>query len=141
MPSTTQGQSSTDVPSFPRLEREYDENPARFLIHRIRVDAGDGTNGQLIFARIRGIDSLELANAWAAVERRLAAEYDVVPFDEPREDVLEALQERRDELADSPDDPVYWADRHIPDKVVRFVDDDGDERDRSTFTSQRRRRV
>lgn len=97
MPSTHQAAADREVPPFPRIEREHGENPARFLVESIEPDADHGTSGELILARIEGIESLDLAHAWEAVERALAREdY----LDEPRERVLDALEERQDALAD-----------------------------------------
>lgn len=95
MPSPHQASSDREVPPFPRIEREHNENPARFLLETIETDDNHGTSGALILARIDGIESLDLAHAWEAVERALAREdY----LDEPREFVLDALAERQDAL-------------------------------------------
>ncbi|MFC4550076.1 MULTISPECIES: hypothetical protein [Halorussus] len=73
-----------------RLKRKLGENPARFLDHDL-VEHGSGhtdhTLQRLVFARIRGIDRLEVVNAWIAVERKLDRG--------PRSRVIDLLEERR----------------------------------------------
>mgnify|MGYP006280375495 FL=1 len=81
--------AATPDPS-PELSERYGENPARFLQEDIHADSGAGTSGELIFARIRGIESISLARYWVAMERRLASINDR----EPRERVLHALAQR-----------------------------------------------
>jgi len=97
MPSTHQAAADRDIPPFPRIKREHGENPARFLVESIEPDADHSTNGELILARIDGIESYDLAHAWEAVERALARDdY----HEDPRERVLDALEKRQDALAD-----------------------------------------
>ena len=69
-----------DRARFPDLEADVGEDPARVL---------DGADKALVLARIRGIDYLDVLDAWLAVERRL--------FD-GRSAVIEALESRREEL-------------------------------------------
>ncbi|MDB2286674.1 hypothetical protein PM038_15670 [Halorubrum ezzemoulense] len=96
MPATNQhNEQATEVPNLNAKESaRLGENPARFLVEEIDIDTGAGTTGELIVARIRGIATRELVNYWEGVERWLARREDR----EPRDDVLEALQERREEL-------------------------------------------
>jgi hypothetical protein len=98
MPATSQhNEQAAALPELNAAESDrLGENPARFLVEEIAADTGDGTTGELIFARIRGIATTELVDYWEGVERWLAMRADR----EPREDVLEALAERREELAE-----------------------------------------
>lgn len=132
MVSTAQGGSSRTTPTFIRIEREHNENPARFLVEDLTVDAGDGTSGELILARIRGIDSLDLVHAWEAVERNLANGENALR-DEPRERVLDALEERRETLEEIGDRPERNTrrdddlDSEAVQSVAVLVDEDGNE--------------
>ncbi|MYL15686.1 hypothetical protein [Halorubrum distributum] len=101
MPATAQhNEQATEVPNLNAEESaRLGENPARFLVEEIDIDTGAGTSGELIVARIRGIATRELVNYWEGVERWLARREDR----EPRDDVLEALQERREELEEQGD--------------------------------------
>lgn len=96
MPATGQHNeqaSATPNPS-PELSAEHGENPARFLVEDVRIDHGDGTSGELLFARIRGIETVALVRYWAAMERRLASMNDR----DPRERVIQALAQRERHL-------------------------------------------
>jgi hypothetical protein len=101
MPAT--GQHNETGGTAPDLNAEESdrlgENPARFLVEEIDIDTGAGTTGELIVARIRGIATRELVDYWEGVERWLARREER----EPREDVLEALQERREVLDEQGD--------------------------------------
>lgn len=101
MPAT--GQHNETGGTVPDLNAEESdrlgENPARFLVEEIDIDTGAGTTGELIVARIRGIATRELVDYWEGVERWLARREER----EPREDVLEALQERREVLDEQGD--------------------------------------
>jgi len=81
--------AETPDPS-PELSAEHGENPARFLQEPIQIDVGDGTTGELMFARIRGIETIALVRYWVAMERRLAS----IEGRDPRERVLQALAQR-----------------------------------------------
>ncbi|GAA0539821.1 hypothetical protein ABNG02_15610 [Halorubrum ejinorense] len=96
MPATAQhNEQATTVPNLNAEESgRLGENPARFLVEEIDIDTGAGTSGELIFARIRGIATRGLVDYWEGVERWLARREGRAP----REDVLDALQERREEL-------------------------------------------
>ena len=77
MPSEhTSGTTTSDRPTFPRLEAEIGEDPARFL-------ATDMSPWPIL----RGIDSRERATAWLAVARQLDADDRVL-------DALETTVER-----------------------------------------------
>src|SRR6056297_1411750 len=96
MPATAQHNEQaghTPDPS-PELSDEHGENPARFLQEDIAIDSGDGTPGELMFARIRGIETIALVRYWVAMERRLAAMEDR----NPRDRVIRALAERERQL-------------------------------------------
>ena len=92
MPATGQhNEQAAETPDpSPELSDEHGENPARFLQEDIHADSGAGTSGELMFARIRGIESVLLVRYWVAMERRLASINDR----EPRERVLHALAQR-----------------------------------------------
>lgn len=96
MPATNQhNEQAESVPELNSKESErLGENPGRFLAADLRVDTGDGTSGELMLARIRGLESTELVDYWVGVERWLAMQEDR----RPRERVLDALAERRSEL-------------------------------------------
>lgn len=96
MPATSQhNEQAAAIPDLNTRESvRLGENPARFLVEDVTADSGDGTTGELIFARIRGIATTELVDYWEGVERWLAMRNDR----EPREDVLEALADRREEI-------------------------------------------
>jgi len=96
MPATAQHNEQaahTPDPS-PELSDEHGENPARFLQEDIAIDTGDGTSGELMFARIRGIETVALVRYWVAMERRLAS----IEDRDPRDRVLHALAERERQL-------------------------------------------
>lgn len=96
MPATSQhNEQATAVPNLNAKESErLGENPARFLVEELTVDEGDGTTGELMLARIRGIVSTELIDYWLGAERWLAMQHDR----EPRDRVIDALEERKEEL-------------------------------------------
>jgi len=96
MPATAQHNEQaghTPDPS-PELSDEHGENPARFLQEDIAIDSGDGTSGELMFARIRGLESVALVRYWVAMERRLAS----IEGRDPRDRVIRALAERERQL-------------------------------------------
>lgn len=101
MPSTGQHneQAAATVDPSPDLSDEHGENPARFLQESLSPDYGDGSSGELIFARIRGIESISLIRYWVAMERRLATiqERDV------RDKVIRALAARERHLEEHGD--------------------------------------
>lgn len=88
MPSTLQinVDSQSDRPTYPDIAAEFGEDPARFLDN----PTGDGVPG-LAFARIRGIESLDLLRKWFAVETDLG----------PRRDAIAALNQRQRQLEQS----------------------------------------
>jgi hypothetical protein len=99
MPATSQhNEQATAVPNLNAKESErLGENPARFLVEELTVDEGDGTTGELMLARIRGIVSTELIDYWLGAERWLAMQHDR----EPRDRVIDALEERKEELEEN----------------------------------------
>ena len=117
-----------------RLKRKLGENPARFLDHDL-VERGhrhtDHTLQRLVRARIRGIDRLEVVNAWIAVERKLDRG--------PRDQIIDLLEERKDYLEDHGERPdlrttslderpprYQLHHRDLPDANVTVVTDDGE---------------
>lgn len=87
-----------------RLKQKLGENPARFLDHNL-VERGRGhtdrTLQRLVFARIRGIDRLEVVNAWIAVERKIDRG--------PRDRVIDLLEQRKAYLEkDGERDLPHW---------------------------------
>ena len=101
MPATSQhNEQAGAIPNpSPENAAEHGENPARFLIEEITVDNGDGTTGELMLARIRGLETIALCRFWLGVERYLAAQEDR----EPRDRVVDALEEREEYLEEHGD--------------------------------------
>lgn len=135
MPATAQhNEQATRVPNLNAEESgRLGENPARFLVEEIDIDTGAGTSGELIFARIRGIATRGLVDYWEGVERWLARREGRAP----REDVLNALQERREELEErgnglaqagmTPAERREAAAERDAESVAVLVDEDGEE--------------
>lgn len=96
MPSTTQPADTADgIPDpFPESTANRGENPSRYLVADLRIDAGDGTSGELILARIRGLETIALCRYWLCIERWLAREHER----NPRDRVVDALEEREETL-------------------------------------------
>ena len=96
MPATSQhNEQAGAMPNLNAKESaRLGENPARFLVEQLTVDDGDGTTGEVMLARIRGIVSIELVNYWLGVERWLAMQEDR----DPRDRVIDALEARKEEL-------------------------------------------
>ena len=96
MPATSQhNEQAGAIPNpSPENAAEYSENPARFLVEEITVDNGDGTTGELMLARIRGLETIALCRFWLGVERYLAAQGER----EPRDRVVDALEDREETL-------------------------------------------
>lgn len=113
MPTKGSPASSDKVPEWrQRLKADLGEDPGRFLDRRLtsrpacwtliddeeyggrsmerQVDTDVSTSGQLVIARIRGIDHLDRVRVWIAVERRLDRG--------PRDPIIELLEEREAEL-------------------------------------------
>jgi hypothetical protein len=92
MPADTQpAQTGDAIPNpMPESTAKHAENPARFLVDELHIDAGDGTTGELMLARIRGLETIALCRFWLGVERWLAREHDR----EPRDPVVDALEAR-----------------------------------------------
>ena len=108
-----------------RLKQKLGENPARFLDHDL-VEYGnrhtDHTLQRLVQARIRGIDRLEVVNAWIAVERKLDRG--------PRDRIIDLLEERKAHLEDH-------GERDLPDLSA----EERRERARTQFEQCRGRKV
>ncbi len=122
MPSEHSPADSADREQYPRLRRDLNEDPARFLDRdlfdhgQVRLEERDvvewnqsnqrvvrdeavSAPGEMIRDRIRGIDDLEVARAWRAVERNLDRTPEggrdvVIGFIEDRIDELEEHGER-----------------------------------------------
>lgn len=124
--------SRRDRERFPDLKADIGEDPARFLDYPVLSSKSEvGSPLLLARARIRGIDNLATLRAWMAIERRLDRG--------PRAKVLNWLDERERELeaiGERPERNEYRDGRDIPEKEVRFLDEDGEIRDRSSATSK-----
>lgn len=96
MPATSQhNEQAGATPDLNAQESErLGENPARFLVEELTIDDGDGTTGELMLARIRGIITTDLIDYWLGVERWLAMH----EGREPRDRVIDALEERKAHL-------------------------------------------
>jgi hypothetical protein len=84
------GGPSRDRETFPSLQAEIGEDPARYL------DVDRVADLELARARIRGIDFIEVIRAWKAVERNLCA--NGVVSEHHRSTVMAWLDEREAEL-------------------------------------------
>lgn len=86
--------------SFPKVEAEIGEDPARFLDAGIFTPDGESSGLSTALARIRGIDRLEVIGAWQGVEKALGTPDRGGDYREecPRRRVMLALEERREEL-------------------------------------------
>lgn len=119
-----------------RLRRELGENPVRYLDRQISAIPD---NSSLFFARVKGIDKLAVIQSWIAVERNLERG--------PRDHVVEILERRKNHLLDvgerpdlltTPDEtrPDRYQrrqeDRDLPPTEITWLDQDGEEFDRST---------
>jgi hypothetical protein len=135
MPATGQhNEQALEVPNLNAEESErLGENPARFLVEDLTVDDGDGTTGELMLARIRGIVSTELIDYWLGAERWLAMQNDR----EPRDRVIDALEKRKAELEEhgeglpqagmTPAERRDAAAERDAESVAVLVDDEGEE--------------
>lgn len=111
MPSQNQSADTFSRARYPERQDEIGEDPARWLDHDLLArsavrqqvdsdsqfdqvslveDTGVSTFGQLLRARIRGIDKLTVIRHWLEVEHDLDRG--------PRDTVVDLLQERADEL-------------------------------------------
>ena len=80
MPSKhTSGTTGTDIPSYPNLESQLGENPARFLCSDMSP-----------WPMVRGLRSFERASAWLAVARSEGVDERVVTA---LEQLVEQLRE------------------------------------------------
>jgi len=116
VPSEHSPADSGDHEEFPRLRRELNEDPARFLDRdlfdhgQVRLEPRENPEwnesnqravrdddvsapGEMMRDRIRGIDSIAVARAWRAVERGL----DRTP-EGGRDVIIEFIETRLDEL-------------------------------------------
>lgn len=109
---------AADRETFPRLQEELGEDPARFLDQPL-FDGGDHTSspGAMMRARIRGIDHLATLRAWKAVERNLDRG--------PRDRVMELLEDREEYLQQhgDRDKRTTESDHERPPKDVYVVED------------------
>ena len=135
MPATNQHneQAAATPNPFPEPSRQYGENPARFLAAELAVDDGDGTRGELMLARIRGLETIELCGFWLAVERALANS----EGREPRQRVERAIRERKAHLEEygeglsqagmTPAERRGAAAERSAESVAVLLDEDGEE--------------
>ena len=77
--------AKSDRETFPKLREDLGEDPARYLDVPMFAEGGGTTRLATAMVRIRGIDKLEVANAWLVVER---------PNDLPTEDGPERYRRR-----------------------------------------------
>lgn len=124
---------SGKYPWTERLRRYIGEDPARFLDQPILDNSAGQSPLLLARARIQGIDSWDVLTAWAAVERHPATRG-------PREKVMFWLQERKRDLEEigDRDERLQDAPRLDPEPTescLVFLDEDGNERTRNSFTS------
>lgn len=110
---------------FPEIEAAIGEDPARFLDTTLVDD-----RRELVVARIRGIDGLDVVDAWIQVEQAL---------DRDRESVRELLERRRDWLLEHGDRKERLDGERSPaaPKEVVWIDEDGEPYDRSTSASSK----
>lgn len=141
MPSTNQGHGGSDRARYPEIKEEIGEDPARWLDEDLwrrgmtrTKQRGSGYHsqvvltededvshyGELVKARIRGIDSLEVLARWQAVERDLGRGED----GGPRQLVIDLLQERASELEEIGERPdrLEYGPRRAPDDDSEDVD-------------------
>jgi len=119
VPSESRPGSSVDREEYPRLRSDIGEDPARFLDHELVTDED---MRRLVFARIRGIDTIATCRAWVAVERNLDRG--------PREKVIETLERRLDtleQIGERPDRLTERDGRDIPEKRVFIGSEPADE--------------
>lgn len=98
-----QGQtSSRDRATYPEIKDKIGEDPARFLDTRdpegFGSDIGDTPELALAFARIRGIQSIDVLDKWFEVEQDLPQG--------PRRHVVSELSARKKELEDAEEQPA-----------------------------------
>ena len=132
MPAVGQGGKRADREHYPGLYAEIGEDPAQFLDHDLLGDSRHDTPLRTAIARIKGIDSLSVANAWLAIERRLdrGPREQIVELLEARIAHLEDVGERPDDLP-SEDGPARYQARRVRDVEpveVRWTDYENDER-------------
>lgn len=124
-----------DLPDWQaKLKQDVGENLARFLDRKI---SNPPPRNSMFRARLEGIDRLDVVGAWEAAERRLAREQDR----EPRQHVMDLLNQRRKYLEEHGERPreltTQWPhelpdryrggrDRHVPEKHVYVITDDGE---------------
>jgi hypothetical protein len=89
--------AKSDRETFPKLREDLGEDPARYLDVPMFAEGGGTTRLATAMVRIRGIDKLEVANAWLAVERRIDRG--------PRQRVVDAIQERIEYLEEHGERP------------------------------------
>ena len=134
----------TDPETVPALREQHGEDPARYLDRdlterdgtrvtygtdyrgrttaNIRPDEDTSPHGERVRQRIEGIRSVELLRAWRAVERRLGRG----PDDGPRQKVLNWIDDREEELAES--NPRAVGPIRSTESCATWPDRDGGER-------------
>lgn len=120
---------------FPELEAEINEDPAAFLDREL-VERGPShttkTAHQKVKARIRGIDRIDVVDAWIYVETSIerGPRQQVLAWLNQRKKYLEEVGERPDLLAtpvDERPERYHEHDRDLPGKPVVIIDESGEE--------------
>jgi hypothetical protein len=119
MPSEHQpaGDSGDRADWRQRLRERIGEDPAEYLYHTTGDHPGSPgmSFGEWLRVRVRGIDRLETIGAWQAAERRLAAD----AGREPRQHILDLLQDQADRLRAHGTRDEHLADAAIPPREER----------------------
>lgn len=144
------GGPSRDRVRVPSIKEDLGEDPARWLDRDLTArptyanvttddrghthvdvvpDSQVSTDGEMVIDRIKSIDSLELIEAWRAVERLLADKHDR----DVREPIINALDERKEtleEIGERPDRLVMCDPDDVPstESVATWDTDDGEQR-------------
>lgn len=108
--------------TFPKLRERIGEDPARYLDRDILGSSRGIGESDLFASRLRGIDRLEVINAWIAVERRLDRG--------PRAHILDRLEDRKETIEAE-------GERDLPgrshEELVALSDDGDDEDEEETI--------
>lgn len=101
MPSEYQSAPAIRIQQFPDIAEKISENPARFLDRDVlgTTPAGESKPSLLLEARIRGIDYIDVVDAYLQVELALDRE------DCPRQGVVALLNQRKQWLREHGERP------------------------------------
>lgn len=106
------------------------------LAESIGEDPGRWLDGALDpFPRIRGLSSIKKVRGWIAAERKIAR----IRNRKPREDVIDALEQREAYLENFDPDPDF--ERDVPEKTVLLKGEPYDEVDRRGALDHLQQRV